>query len=296
VDDARFNEWLASHPSHRQAFEELGSLWNRLDDVAQSPEVLAERRQLAKRRPHVRWRTVAAAALAASLIIAIGFVWWQRLYVSTEVFVTGLGEQRTIPLTDGSVVTLNTSSELRLHYSRNERRLELRSGQAVFEVEKDTERPFIVSAGSGETVALGTVFEVYKRDDDVLVTLIEGKVAIDPQRTNRPHLLQPGEQLAYGGASEEVVRKSVDVQRASAWRARKLDFVDTPLAEAIAEGNRYSRVKIELRAPGMEDAKISGVFDAGRNDSLAEGLRAYYGLRLERPGDDLIVLSEPTTD
>ncbi len=63
------------------------------------------------------------------------------------------------------------------------------------------------------------------------------------------------------------------------------------LREAISEANRYSNLKIELRGAELADARISGVFEAGRNDSLAEGVRAYFGLRLERYGDDLIVLS-----
>jgi transmembrane sensor len=84
----------------------------------------------------------------------------------------------------------------------------------------------------------------------------------------------------------------VDLQRATAWRRRKLDWSDTPLSEAISEANRYSNLKIELRGTALADAKISGVFEAGRNDSVAEGVRAYFGLHLERFGDDRIVLSQ----
>ncbi len=67
-----------------------------------------------------------------------------------------------------------------------------------------------------------------------------------------------------------------------AWRSRKLDFADTPLLEAIEEANRYSTRKVELRAPALAAAKISGVFDAGHNDAFADALRAYFGLTVRR--------------
>ena len=70
------------------------------------------------------------------------------------------------------------------------------------------------------------------------------------------------------------------------WRARKLDFSDTPLGDAIAEANRYSRVQIELNAPELQGARISGTFEAGRNDPLfVEGLQTYFQLNVEHPAD-----------
>ena len=80
--------------------------------------------------------------------------------------------------------------------------------------------------------------------------------------------------------------------RVSAWRARKLEFDNRPVLEAIAEANRYSRVQIELDAPGLQNARITGRFEAGRNDLFAEGLQSYFGLEAERPDPDRIVLSK----
>jgi transmembrane sensor len=254
-------------------------------------------------------------ALAASVAGVVGFVSWQRMAAS-ETYATGVGEQSTVPLSDGSVVTLNTSSQVKVRFSGSERRLEILQGQANFEVAKDPARPFIVSAGGGEVLALGTVFDVYHRADDIVVTLIEGRVAVVPdvpvgesgasvelvsangtpdeakQAELHVIVLTAGEQVSYGPRGSTPVRTNVDLQQVSAWRSRKLVFADTPLSEAIAEGNRYSRVKIELRAPEFEDAKISGVFDAGRNEALAEGAHAFFGLQVEHEGDDLIVLTQ----
>jgi transmembrane sensor len=133
------------------------------------------------------------------------------------------------------------------------------------------------------------MFDVYRRDGDAVVTLIEGRVSVAAK--SPPIVLSPGEQLTFGAPDRAPVRATADLRRVSAWRSRKLDFVDTPLAEAISEANRYSRLKIELRAPELADARISGIFEAGHNDFFAEGLRAYFGLQVHRASDDLIVLT-----
>jgi transmembrane sensor len=322
VEEARFRAWLSGDPARRREFDEISALWDKLESVANSPEVLGELRVARapapaparrSRRAFVGWALASAAGVAA----AVGFVSWQRM-LAPEIYETGVGEQRPVPLSDGSVITLNTSSRVEARISDGQRRIAILQGQANFEVAKDPARPFIVSAGKGEVLALGTTFDVYRRSGDVVVTLIEGRVAVVPevpagqsgasvklvsssgvpdeaaQAALRAIVLAAGEQVTFGARDRAPVRGQADLQRVSAWRARKLDFADTTLAEAIAEGNRYSNLKLELRAPEFADSRLSGVFDAGRNDALAEGLAAYFGLRAERTGDDLIVLTRKT--
>lgn len=301
LDKARFRAWVAGDPARRREFDAISAMWDQLSALAQSPEVLGELRraggQQAEHAPAapprgISRRAIVGWALAASVVATAGLVSWQWL-PAPELYATGIGEQRVVQLGDGSVITLNTSSQVSVRFSRSQRRVELLNGQANFAVAKDATRPFIVSAGGGETLAVGTEFDVYKRAHDTLVTLIEGRVTVTTPLTGTSGVaLSAGERASYG-TQRAPQRTTADLQRASAWRAHKLDFADTPLSEAIAEANRYSILKIELRGPDLADAKISGVFDAGRNDSVAEGVRAYFGLRLERVGDHLIVLSQP---
>lgn len=308
-DKARFRAWLSGSPARRREFDELSAMWSQLGALAQSPEVLGELRRasgsveevdearlaaqqvrvpapnLVSRRAMLGW------ALAASVVAGVGITSWRWLS-APEIYSTSVGEQRTISLGDGSTITLDTSSKVSVHFSRNRRSLELLRGQARFEVAKDAARPFVVSAGGGEVLAVGTVFDVYNRTDDTLVTLIEGRVTVtSPLAGTAAIALTAGEQVSYG-PHRAAERTKADLKRASAWRERKLDFADTPLSEAIAEANRYSTLKIELRGSGLADAKISGVFDAGSNEAVAEGVRAYFGLHIERTGDNLIVLSQ----
>ena len=307
MDAARFRAWIAADPSHRREFEAIDDFWDDLEVIAKSPEVLQERAAIARRRAATtrnegsagRSRVVWAAA--AALLLVVGVMAW-TYGGRADRYVTGVGEQRIETLSDGSVITLNTATDIRLHFSPDQRRVELVSGQANFEVAKDAARPFIVTAGNRSVRAVGTQFDVFKSGDKVTVTLIEGKVAVTPAHaspapaprssstTSDEIVLAAGEQVSYGLKSAPTTPRDADIPRVEAWRARKLDFSDTPLIEAIAEANRYSRVQIVLDAPALKDARISGRFEAGRNDLFAEGLEGYFHFHVERSEDGRIVL------
>jgi transmembrane sensor len=307
MDAARFRAWIAADPAHRLEFEAIDDFWDELGAIAESPEVLRERGAIARRRASAmrnngRERRRIVWAAAAVVLLVIGVVAW-TYHGGTDLYVTDIGEQRIVTLADGSVITLNTATEIRLHFSSDRRAVELVAGQANFEVAKDAARPFIVTAGNRSVRAVGTQFDVFKSGDKVTVTLLEGKVAVTPadaspasamrSSNTKPEeiVLAAGEQLSYSLKSGPTALRNADIPRVEAWRARKLDFSDTPLAEAIAEANRYSVVQIVLEAPVFKDARISGRFEAGRNDLFAEGLEGYFHFHVERPGDGRIVLT-----
>lgn len=270
-----------------------------------------------------RARTALPWALAAGVVLSIlvgtALVLRPMPEAAPVAFATMVGEQRRVALEDGSSVTLNTASEISVNYTKGRRSLTLVKGQATFEVAKDPSRPFVVRVGQGTVTALGTVFDVYKHHDRVTVTLLEGRVAVlpkadssvnsgtalgeEPQASSpageraetmagrvEPIVLTAGEQISYAEDGNVVpTRVAADVKRALAWREKKMDFQDTLLPEAIAEANRYSNVKIELQAPGLENARMSGVFDTD-GEGFVEGVQAYFGLKAEPVGSDRIVL------
>ena len=307
IDAARFRAWIAGDPARRREFEAIDEFWDDLKVIEKSPEVLREREAIARRRAQSRSTASRTRrgffwAAAAAVVLAVGTVFWIQREPANR-YVTGIGEQRTVPLADGSVVTLNTVTEIRLHFSADRRGVELVSGQANFEVAKDANRPFVVTAGDRAVRAVGTQFDVYKTADKVTVTLIEGKVAVIPTESlpvvatgagsARPEeiVLSAGEQLSYRPKAGEIERRNADIPRVEAWRSRKLDFNDTPLTEAIAEANRYSGTQIVLEAPELKGARISGRFDAGRNDLFVEGLQGYFRFHVEQTPDHRIVLT-----
>lgn len=325
LDAARFRTWLAGDPLRRTEFEAITRFWDELSAIEAAPEVRRIQESINARREarvarrdkeqsspafwRARPRAATMWATAVAVVLTLG-VYLIGTRGGEDTYITQVGEQRTVPLEDGSVVKMNTATEIHLRYSAAAREVVLISGQASFEVAKDATRPFVVVAGNGRVRAIGTVFDVYKSGDQVKVTLIEGRVAVDAASavlnsdrlvsfsSDRPAagaggeiVMTAGEQLSYG--DEFVATKPVpaDLRRATAWQSRKLDFSDTPVHEAIAEANRYSREQIVLQAPELEGAKISGTFEAGKNELLAQGLQAYFHLELEHRPDRSIVLT-----
>jgi len=297
LEAVRFRAWLAADPARLAEFEAIDRFWADLAAIENSPSIRRIVEDISARRRASRWRRPAIGFMAATLVVAIGAGWFAWQQWNSGRYVSGVGEQRTVPLADGSILMLNTDTEVRLHFSEAERSLELVRGQANFEVAKDPNRPFIVTAGRGQVRAVGTIFDVSKVDDKVTVTLIEGKVTITGEGAQARGktgeiILAPGEQVSYAARTGSVKRATADVPRVTAWRARKLDFNDTPILEAIAEANRYSRDQIVLDAPALKDARISGTFEAGKIELFAEGLQTYFHLSAERNDDHRIVLSD----
>ena len=121
---------------------------------------------------------MAAAALVA--LVVGGVLYWRSLGITTE-----LGEQRNLTLSDGTRVALNTATKIRVRYDNAARRVELERGEALFEVAKVPARPFVVIAGGRRVTAVGTSFVVRRDNEEVAVTLLEGKVTVTiPPGTN----------------------------------------------------------------------------------------------------------------
>jgi len=116
-------------------------------------------------------------AIAASVLAICGGT-LTMLELSVPVYATALGEQRSIQFEDGSTVELNSRSKIRVKYSKTERDVELIEGQALFHVAHDVTRPFIVAVGATRVRAVGTQFDVYKKSNGTVVTVVEGRVAV----------------------------------------------------------------------------------------------------------------------
>ena len=167
-----------------------------------------------------------------------------------------------LTLNDGTRVYLNTATRIVIHYDRFTRRVELETGEALFDVAKATDRPFIVSAGDRQVTALGTSFLVRRDDQRLAVTLVEGRV-----RVNQKFTLTPGERLTLtpGGAAR---LGEPPLDKATAWRRGQVVLDDTPLAVAVAEMNRYSPIQLEIEQPEAGSLLISGLFQAGTPPAL----------------------------
>jgi transmembrane sensor len=317
-DLPELQRWMASDPRNARAYQDVSATWNAVGAHASAPEIVVGRRDAledARRAAQQRWRRSsrtlrwpAVTTLAASILVAIGAaILW--LWMSPQAYATGLGERRTLTLQDGSVITLDARSRVRVTYDKNERVIQLERGQARFDVARDPARPFRVDAGKQTVIALGTQFNVERVGGGVLVTLIEGHVAVtgvaqvpvgeDPAGTSRSTSseqgagvveLTAGEGLRVKGDGQGVVVAKVDVERATAWQTGKMFFDAEPLATAAERINRYSRQQIDVD-PSAADIRISGVFNAGDTHAFIEAVNAYFPVRIDRERDDEIRLT-----
>jgi transmembrane sensor len=238
----------------------------------------------------MRWTT--AAAVIGSL--AMSFMAWQAY--SRNHLTTARGEIRKDSLTDGSYVTLDTRSKVSVQFEPQSRVVRLEAGEALFEVAKDSTRPFVVQAGNVRVRAIGTAFVVRRRsDDDVEVTVTKGIVTVWREGTHP----EPSTRLVAG--NREVITPSkmaapvelsaADLARAVAWKSGIIDLNGQTLGEAAAEFNRYNRQTVVI-SPALAGQKVVGRFEATDPQAFVSAAAAMLDARLRTERDKLILGAE----
>lgn len=214
-----------------------------------------------------RWLAVAAAAAVA----AFGTLWFLPLDEPPPAAVhrTDFGEQRSLALNDGSIVMLNTRTEVVVRYAPAVRHVELLSGEALFDVAADPARPFVVDAGAVALEVLGTKFSVYRTADATRLAVVEGVVRVAPQgEPGEPVLVHAGEG-ALASADGAIRREAaIDVDKAMAWTERRLVFEDVPLEEVVSEFNRYNRRPLLVQDVQLAERRVTSVFFANDVSAL----------------------------
>lgn len=228
-------------------------------------------------------------AMAATLLLAVGMGAYVALVPGGERYTTPIGGIASVPMIDGSKVTLNTDSQIRVSLTDTERRIELKHGEAFFEVAKDPGRPFIVNVGNKRVIAVGTKFSVRRDTDDIQVIVTEGKVRVEDAGET---LLTPGSIARAGDAGVLVQRKTLpEAEEQLSWRVGVLMFRDQSLAEAIAEFNRYNVRKIVIEDPAIAALKIEGNFRATNIDAFARLLEQAYPVRVQQQDGNRVLLT-----
>ncbi|HVK82007.1 MAG TPA: FecR domain-containing protein [Verrucomicrobiae bacterium] len=280
-ETAERDDWLAQDVENAVALKRARATHAGAGAAASHPEMLAMREAALAATPALRsgWKRLAPLGALAIAACAMFALVWANLAPSTlgpgngEIealeaarthYTTRIGERLSATLDDGSVVTLNTDSEVRIDYTQATRRIELVRGQALFAVAHRPNWPFLVEAGGQAVRALGTEFEVRLNGSNLEVTLLEGRVAVgrsaELQRGNlsRAAEVEAGERLV--SARGEVQIAAINTDNATSWRRGRVSFDETPLPEAIAEINRYRSAEIVINDPRVASLRISGTY------------------------------------
>jgi transmembrane sensor len=276
--ESAFRAWLSTSEMHRQAFERATEVWDLLPSVSGGYSVRPSARARSHRQP-------LALAASVALILGVTTLWWAT---RPPLYQTRVGEERVVMLSDNTRVALNTNSELEINYSRAERRVVLDHGEALFEVSKDTSRPFLVFSGDQIVRAVGTKFVVRNEHGQTRVTLLEGKVEIlGPQASRRTPIavLTPGQRvIVTADAGAELDTPPLDA--AVAWRRGEIVFDNSTLIDAAEELNRYSDTHLIIADPRLASLRVSGVFSTKDVPEVAKAFAALYHLRVERAGTE----------
>lgn len=275
-----FRRWLDAKPEHASAFEAMTAAWDVTAQIPKEPLPHSTRWRGAGYREGFIRSAIAVVALAA---VAVGIA----LYIDKDAGIaTGVGEQRVLTLEDGSRVVLNTATRVVVNYDSQVRKVELKNGEAFFDVAQRADRPFVVEAAGRQVRALGTSFTVRNDAGGLAVTLVEGKVAISPTSPNSgegesggSHYLSPGQRLT-AAAHRPVTIDTPAIEKVTAWRRGLVDFQNTPLRDAVAEMNRYTRRTLTLEDSSAAAIAITGVFRAGDTESFAAAVRRAYQVEL----------------
>jgi len=288
AEQPEFSQWLRG-PANRRAFEELGGLWDDMDVVSVLAEVCPRPAGRTLRRAlQVALGTAAAAVLAALVLQFMPrnteppVAQLAATGMRVEAFATAIGEQRTVTLRDGSLLTLNTDSLVEVSLSEKQRQLNLLRGEAHFEVAHDVTRPFVVAAGALAARAVGTAFNIRLRAGqaaDVLVT--SGIVQVSGSAPgSTPDSLLAGQllELKPDGTREVQQLDATALESRLAWRRSVLIFDGETLAQALSEIARYTPRHIYLADSRLGNVRIAGYFPADNLPVLLGSLRANFGI------------------
>ena len=280
---AAFEQWYAADPRHAEIYDALLDSWDKMAIAGRTPIAQLSPGLADASRPARRRMAYAAAAL---LLAAVGGLGLYRFAPHSDgprpELASQIGEIRTVMLPDGSRVILDTSSAITWHYADDQRAIRLERGRARFDVAHATNRPFVVTAGSGVVIAHGTLFDVDMRETTMTVSLLRGSVEVriasgsaGSRATVR--MLRPGQRLAV--AQDQALGASVPVRDQDIrWPTGMLAFQGAPLGEVVAAVNRYNTTHIVLARSAPANAQFTGTLTARDPATVAQLLAASFAL------------------
>jgi transmembrane sensor len=317
ADEAQLQAWLESSTARRVAFIRIITAWERsgrlsalgagvppgaipprdvwrFAPVLNVKDAVGSTSDSPERAGSPRFRSLRLPAIAALFLIAIaGGTAWYVLTERAHSYRTQIGAITTVPLADGSQLTLNTDSLIRIDLDSSSRRIILDRGEVFFDVSKDAARPFIVEVADKRVIAVGTQFSVRRDHDDIRVLVTEGRVRIE-----RRGVAQSSAETQIAAGSEARTEKTAvfidrpeptQVEQLLSWRTGYLLFRDTPLSDAVADFNRYSTRKIVIDDPAIAGIRIGGNFRSGDSDAFIWLLQNGFPINVEQRSDRIIL-------
>ena len=300
----RFQAWVAADIRHKGALIRARAASLRLErlaafsggrSVVQPPppsRALPPPRNITRRRMIVA--AAAAAAGLAGVTAWLGSAWFEETWGGT-LYTSNVGELKKVTLPDGSVLTMNTQTQLRVHYTREHRDIGLIRGEVMFTVAHDATRPFAVRIGKLEALAVGTEFAVRRLDDATTdITVTEGVVQVVPPGSNGAAAaprLSVNQKATVGNDGTIAVSQvpASDMGAQLAWRSHLVVFSGVPLREALVEMNRYTHKHIAVSDPEISQRRIVGVFSTVDSQTFITARESTLGVEAVENGNTVLL-------
>ena len=279
VEREEFAKWHAAHEEHARAWRQLGMLDQRFS-VASGPA----RTALLQSRESIRRRVRKLGSGVASLVAVIGLALFAGdRYLPIDYWLadqrTATGEQRTLRLTDGTLINLNTHSAVDVRFDEKQRLIVLQEGEILVETGHGDARPFIVETREGSLRALGTRFLVRREDDGTRLSVLQSAVAAYPQSSPEEQILHEGQQvLMRGNGLGPITALNLG---ADAWTRGMLVVDNARLEDLVHELARYRRGHLGL-APEIADLRITGSFPLHDTDKALNALLPTLPVQIEQ--------------
>ncbi len=289
--EEKFQRWRNRDPAHAEAFERVAASYQqagllRYSALASAPTGTV--RPARVKTPAYAWAVAAALILIFSVAIyrTLGSGLWMS---GTEAVMlsTRVGEIRSVSLSDGSKVILDTATRVEVEIGRLGRTALVKAGRARFAVAK-AKRPFVIQAGSSIATAEGGVLDVEESGGEARIGVLAGSARVAESSTGSSGLRLAAGETTVSVQGHGLARQSL--QSAPDWTRGMLEFDGTPLGTAVELANRYSTSKIYLSA-GLDGLKVTGAFRAGDTKRLAAALAAAFHLTVARTSKGDLVLS-----
>ncbi|MEE1925334.1 FecR family protein [Pseudomonas sp. 148P] len=286
ADRAEFLRWYHADPAHAAEYANMCRIWQ----VSEQLPTLSTRT--------ARRRALPLLARAAVVVLALGGAWsagWAWGVLPGEVrYFAAEGQRRQVQLPDLSRVELNQRTGLLYLGYRQQRQVYLRDGEAFFDVQRDLDKPFLISADNASVRVTGTHFNVWTAPTQTTVTVSEGAVLVSHgdggEGRNQGAELTAGLQAEMRNGRLAQLRR-VDPARATAWRNGKLMLDDVSLREALPLINRYLDAPLQLDGDGVGELRVGGIYDTTELDRLVSALPQILPVTLRR--DDGVIRVSP---
>lgn len=260
---------------------------------AERARILSTVHKKIRKNHHINLLKYAAAILV--LIVGLPSIMWfyygnaEKESPMSEIVVPP-GNKASITLSDGTKVEMNSGTIMYYAVEKHGRRdVVIKSGEAYFDVAKDTEHPFHVTVADMQIEVLGTTFNVNAYGSQVVTSLFTGKVQLSSADRKHIHMLRPGSKSIYGKDNHRFSITEVDKAVDLGWKNGYLIFNSMSLKEVLAKIELWYGVKIKLENSRFADDKLTGSFHNETLESVLNSLSVQYKFDYITQKDFIIV-------